>query len=73
MQASSVAVTQRQIQSRGRLRLGAVAKPSFIISKEERKDPFLKGNSVISEQLLNKKGVIGLITMGTIKKNSDYR
>lgn len=61
----------RIIKSRGNLRMGSIAKPAVILSKEARKNPFHFSNH-LTEQLLNHKGICELVSMGLINKQADY-
>jgi hypothetical protein len=55
---------------KGKLHLGSIAKPAIILSKEERLNPWAK-RSVISEEVLSKKGLLNLVHMGVIAKQYD--
>lgn len=57
-------------RGRGRLVLGNVARPAVVLSKEERLNPWGK-RSVISEELVARKGLLELLQMGVIAKQFD--
>lgn len=50
--------------------MGSTSKPLLVLSKEQRKNPFHK-EAVLSEDMLNKKGLLQLTTMGVLNKQVD--
>ncbi len=50
--------------------MGKNAKPILILSKDERINPWGK-RTTITEDMLNKKGMLELISMGLITKNAN--
>lgn len=60
----------KEAKGKGKLHLGNIAKPAIILSKEERLNPWVK-RSIISEEILSKKGLLNLVHMGVIAKQFD--
>ena len=61
----------RKNLSSGKLRVGSTNKPMVMLNKQQRKNPFHKESAVINEEILNKKGLFELTTMGVINKQVD--
>lgn len=60
----------KETKGKGKLHLGNIAKPTIILSKEERLNPWGK-RSIVSEEVLSKKGLLNLVHMGVIAKQFD--
>jgi hypothetical protein len=63
-------MSMKELAVKGRLHLGSVTKPALILTKEERSNPWAK-RSTISEEVLNRKGLLTLFHMGVIAKQHD--
>lgn len=50
--------------------MGSNTKPIMTLTKEERKNPFHKATKV-NENMLNKKGLLQLMSMGVINKQTN--
>ena len=61
----------RKNLSSGKLRVGSTNKPTVMLNKEQRKNPFHKDGNLINEEIINKKGLFELTTMGAINKQID--
>lgn len=61
----------RLTNSKGKLHLGKIAKPGLILNSESRNNPWAKPNP-ISENIINKKGLMDMVNMGMIPKNADF-
>ena len=50
--------------------MGSTSKPILVLSKEQRKDPFHR-ESILTQDVLNKKGLMQLQNMGVLNKQMD--
>lgn len=50
--------------------MGSIAKPAVVLSREERLNPWGK-RSVISEEMVSRKGLLELLQMGVIARQFD--
>jgi hypothetical protein len=57
-------------ESKGKLHLGQNTKPVMVLSREERLNPWGRKTS-IDEELLAKKGILALVAMGVIPKQTN--
>lgn len=56
---------------KGKLCLGKMIKPGMILSTEARHNPWADPNP-INEAIINRKGLMEMINMGMLPKNSDF-
>lgn len=59
-----------EIKRKGKLVLGQNNKPSVILSREERMNPWSR-RGTITEELINKKGLLSLFAMGVVPRNAN--
>jgi hypothetical protein len=62
--------SMREIKHKGKLLLGQNNKPLMILSRDERLNPWSR-RATITEELINKKGLLSLFAMGVVTKNTN--